>query len=63
MVNINDFEIENEKRIMKQEILSTELKKEKFIKEIKTGLGDMIKQEPNKIQKKPSFWDKIKKLF
>jgi hypothetical protein len=63
MASIDEIEIENEKRIMKQDILSTELKKENFIKEIKSGLGDMIIKEPNKIQKKPTLWDKIKNIF
>ena len=41
----------------------TQIKKESYIKEIKDGLGNKIINEPNKIQKKLSFWDKIKKMF
>jgi hypothetical protein len=58
-----DWEVENEKRKMKQDILVTEHKKNKFIGEIKNGLGDRIVKEPNKEQKKPSFLQKIKTLL
>lgn len=58
-----DWEVENERRKMKQDILVTEHKKNKFINEIRTGLGDKIIEEPNKEQKKPSFLQKIKTLL
>lgn len=58
-----DWEIENEIRKMKQQELVTEVKKDKFIEEVKSGLGEMIKEEPNKIQKKPTLFDKIKRIF
>jgi len=49
---------------MKQDIVATEFKKESFIKEMtEGGLGEKILKEPNKIQKKLGFWDKIKKIF
>ena len=47
--------IKDEMRKMKQDIFTTEIKKENFIKEITNGLGEEIKNEPNKIQKKLSF--------
>lgn len=62
----NDWEIENELRKMKQLEMVTELKKDKFIDEIKTGLGEQIRKEPNKIQekpKKPNLIERIKKVF
>jgi len=55
--------IKDEMRKMKQDIFTTEIKKENFIKEIANGLGEEIKNEPNKIQKKLSFFDKIKLMF
>ena len=55
--------IKDEMRKMKQDIFTTEIKKENFIKEITNGLGEEIKNEPNKIQKKLSFFDKIKLMF
>jgi hypothetical protein len=55
--------IKDEMRKMKQDIFTTEVKKENFIKEITNGLGEEIKNEPNKIQKKLSFFDKIKLMF
>ena len=55
--------IKDSERKMAQEIFITEMRKEKFINEIKDGLGEMIKEQPNTIQKKPSFWDKLKALF
>lgn len=55
--------IKDEMRKMKQDMFTTEIKKENFIKEITNGLGEEIKNEPNKIQKKLSFFDKIKLMF
>ncbi len=63
MGNREDWEIELEKRKILQESLITEHKKNKFIEEIKSGLGKQIMEEPNKIQKKRNFWFKIKKLL
>lgn len=63
MKSKDEIEIELELRRIKQQELSTEVKKESFIKDIKSGLGEEIKKEPNKIQKKLTFWDKIKKMF
>lgn len=53
---------------MEGDKLKTELKKEQFINQIKTGLGEHIKNNGNKvIIKKKSwlqkFWEKIIKLF
>ena len=52
MSNREDWEIELEKRKILQESLITEHKKNKFIEEIRSGLGEQIIKEPNKIQKK-----------
>jgi hypothetical protein len=59
----NEWEIEQERRKMLQEQMITEMKKDKFIQEMLDGLGEVIKKEPNKVQKKLSLVDKIKKLF
>jgi len=60
---MDDLQIKNEERKLQQDLFVTQIKKESFIKEIKDGLGNKIINEPNKIQKKLSFWDKIKKMF
>lgn len=62
-MNREEWEVELEKRKMLQDSLITEMRKNKFIEEISNGLGDKILKEPNKKQKKPGFWDKIKKIF
>ena len=59
----DEWEIEQERRKMLQEQMITEMKKDKFIQEMLDGLGEVIKKEPNKVQKKLSLVDKIKKLF
>ena len=38
-------------------------KKEKFIKEIKSGLGEKILKEPNKKQEKITILQKLKKAI
>ena len=57
--------VKDEERKMRQDMVATEIKKENFIRDITNGLGQEILEEPNKIhvQKKLSFWDKLKKLF
>jgi len=57
--------IKDEERKMRQDMVTTEIKKENFISNIINGLGDEILKEPNKVQviKKVTFWDKLKKLF
>lgn len=55
--------IEYEKRLIKQDAFITEMKKNQFIEEIKNGLGDKIKKEPNKIQKKPTIFQKLRRIF
>jgi hypothetical protein len=62
-MNREEWELEQEKRKILQDSLVTEMKKNKFIEEIKNGLGNEIKKEPNKVQKKRSLLFKIKKLF
>lgn len=61
--NTLEVEIKNELRKIEQDRIGTELKKDKFIFEIKNYLGEEIKKEPNRIPKKLSFWEKFKKLF
>lgn len=58
-----EWELEQEKRKMLQDHMTTEYKKNKFIEEIKSGLGEQILKEPNKLQEKRGFWFKFKKLL
>lgn len=58
-----EWEIELEKRKMLQDEYVTEMKKNKFIEEMKNGLGDDILKNPNTKHKKPGFFDKLKKLL
>lgn len=63
MSNREEWELEQERRKMLQDEIVTEYRKNKFIKEIKNGLGELIMEQPNTVQKKPTFLDKIKKLL
>ncbi len=61
-------EFEKERRFIKLDKERTQLKKEQFIKEIKSGLGEHIRRSGNKIKKiKKSWWrrfiDKLIKMF
>lgn len=61
-------EIQQTENQIKADMLMTEMRKKKFISELKTGLGDEIKKNPNtvKIIKKPWFTkvsDFFKKIF
>ena len=58
-----EWEIELERRKLLQEKMITERHKERFIKEVMSGLGEEILKEPNKIQKSPTIWGKLKKLL
>lgn len=58
-----EWEIELEKRKILQDTYITEMKKNKFIEEIKNGLGEDILKNPNTVHKKPGLFDKLKKLF
>ncbi len=58
-----DWEVELERRKILQDSYITEMRKNKFIEEIKNGLGEEILKTPNSIHKKPNFFDKLKKLF
>ena len=58
-----EWEVELERRKILQESFITEMRKNKFIDEISSGLGEKIIKEPNKIHKKPGFFDKLKKIF
>jgi hypothetical protein len=62
-MNREEWEIEQERRKIVQDQLVTEHKKNKFIDEIMGGLGEIIKKEPNTVQKKPTKWEKFKKLI
>jgi hypothetical protein len=53
---------------MKADKVNTQLKKNKYISEIKSGLGEKIKEKPNDIKhikksKKQSIKDFLKKIF
>jgi len=58
-----DWALEKERRKLLQDQIVTEHKKNKFIKEMKSGLGEKILKEPNKIQRKITLIQKIKKLI
>ncbi len=58
-----EWSVNHEKRKMEQDILITESKKMKFINEIKNGLGDEIKNEPNKRHKPLKWYQKLLLLF
>jgi hypothetical protein len=58
-----DWEIELEKRKILQDSFVTEMKKNKFIEEIKGGLGEDIVKNPNTVHKKPNFFNKLKKFL
>ena len=60
---MDDYLRKNEERKIKQDILSTEYKKNKFISEIRRGLGDEIIKEPNKVQKKIKWYHKLFKML
>jgi hypothetical protein len=62
MGNREEWEVEQEKRKLLQDSMVTELKKDKFITDIKNGLGKKMKKEPNAKYKKPSLLSKIKNL-
>ena len=57
--------VKDEERKMLQDMVATEIRKENFIRDITNGLGEEILKEPNKlqVQKKLTFWDKVKRLF
>lgn len=58
-----DKEIEDEKKRMLHDELVTEHKKNIFIKEILSGLGEEIIKNPNKPRKKNNIFKKIKKIL
>ncbi len=58
-----EIEIEQERRKMLQDVFVTEIKKKKFIDKIKNDWSNSMMEEPNKIQKKPTIWSKLKKLL
>ena len=55
--------LRDEERKMKQDALATEIKKENFIREVVDGLGEEILKEPNKVQKKLTLFQKLKRIF
>jgi argonaute-like protein implicated in RNA metabolism and viral defense len=61
-------EFEKERRLMYLDKEKTQLKKEQYIKEIKSGLGDHIKNSGNKIKIIKKSWyrrfiNKLMKMF
>lgn len=61
-------EIEREKFEIEFDKEKTQLKKEQFIKEIRSGLGEHIKKTGNKVKRIEKtrwqkFWFKFKKMF
>jgi hypothetical protein len=53
-------EIEREERLMEADKLKTEMSKKKFISEIKSGLGNQIKQNAGVVKtKKVGFFRRI----
>ena len=63
-----DWVLEQERRKLLQDQIVSERKKEKFIKDIKSGLGNHIKYNGGRVHKiKKSrvkrFWDKLMKIF
>jgi hypothetical protein len=58
-----EYTINHEKRKMEQSVLSTEAKKRKYVHDIKNGLGNLIKEEPNKPQKKIKWYHKLFRLL
>ncbi len=58
-----DWVLEQERRKLLQDQMVSERKKDKFIEEIKSGLGKKILKEPNKKQKKRSILQKLKKAI
>ena len=58
-----EYTITHEKRKMEQSMLSTEAKKRKYAHDVTNGLGELIKEEPNKPQKKVRWYHKLIKLL
>jgi hypothetical protein len=58
-----DWVLEQERRKLLQDQMVSERKKDKFIEEIKSGLGEKILKEPNKKQKKITILQKLKKAI
>jgi hypothetical protein len=56
-----EWMLEQERRKLLQDQIITENRKNKFIQEINSGLGEKILKEPNKKQKKVTLLQKIKK--
>ena len=61
-------EIKDERKKIISDIVKTELAKEKFIGDIKNGLGEQLKQNPNKIKiikktRKEKIIEYLKKIF
>ena len=61
-------EIKKEQNLIALDKEKTQLKKEQFIREIRNGLGEQIKQNGNKVTKiKVSWWkrtlNRLSKLF
>ena len=63
--DIIDREIEDTEKQIALEVYKTALKKQQFVNEIKNGLGEKIKSNPNKVTivKKNKFVTWVKKIF
>lgn len=57
------WEIELEQRKMLQEQLITEKKKERFIHEIKNGLGEEIISNKPKTKQNTTIWERLKMIL
>jgi hypothetical protein len=58
-----EYTIQHEKRKMVQSSLSTDAKKNKYVHDIKNGLGELIIEEPNKPQKKVRWYHKLFRML
>ena len=58
-----EWTIKPEQLKREQNVLSTEAKKRKYIHDIKSGLGELIREEPNKPQKKVKWYHKLFRMF
>lgn len=55
--------LKEEERKMLQDAVTTQIKKENFIREIQNGLGEEIIAQPYIVKKKLTFIEKLIKLF
>ena len=58
-----EWTIKHEQRKMEQDALATEAKKRKYIHDVTNGLGELIKEEPNKPQKRMKWYHKLFRML